>query len=698
MAWDYVDDSSVEHDGATFVIRDMGSDGSCLFQSLALVLALATGVDRSHLQLRTMATDTLSNWALLGVPAWYDTVLYEAPTADRVNDLVAGDWGDATCMLALLANSYPECTITVLNGSTEVDEDEWNLDVSASGTPVPVHQVRILWQDAAHYVALVPETDEALIDPRTASLVALEPARSTGTVSAKLSTISGLSSGLNTSKTSGIDLEIHQIDVGIGDAALVLVKNKGEYVQSILIDSGQFSELVTGYFDHLIGLKRFRPVDIFIASHYDRDHIGAAPTVLGNPVYAAPAAILYDPGVPAKSDSDYAAYLKAFGEPNSVRRHTANLEQPVYELGTLAVRVVAMNGLYRSVTPEYYQSTDEAIEDLVHRHFLDGTATKVHWAHAGLTPGTLFPFDKNDCSMAVLVQFGHFSYYTAGDLNGETETIIAEHVRGQYLAASSGHVCACKLNHHGAHEATSPEVLRQLRPTVALVSCGTPNTHGHPSPLTVDRVAQLNAVYPCKMLVTANLAHAATDKGYPWARPPLPSHVSHQQGSIVVQVPENLTTSKDRHGFLVMSSASGASQLYVCGKRDYRDDLAIVDRVARPQQSQQRKDQSAARKRKRKSEKVAKDQEALDELRDDLSQKLLQVVDAMEPAHLRAQMRGEVAGEVAALAARLLNPDDPDETRQNQKVNTLVKNFTMELRYDTLHAPGNVTKYLRNRK
>lgn len=694
MAWDYVDDSSVEHDGATFVIRDMGSDGSCLFRSLALVLALATGVDRSHLQLRTMATDTLSNWALLGVPAWFDTVHYEAPTADRVNDLVAGDWGDATCMLALLANSYPECTITVLNGSAQVDEDEWNLDVSASGTPAPVRQVRILWVNSAHYVALVPEAEEALIEPRTASLVALEPARSTGTVSAKLSTISGLSSGLNTSKTSGIELEIHQIDVGIGDAALVLVKDKGACVQSILIDSGQFSELVTGYFDHLIGLKRFRPVDIFIASHYDRDHIGAAPTVLGNPAYAAPAAILYDPGVPATSDSDYAAYLKAFGEPNSVRRRTANLERPVYALGTLAVRVVAMNGLYRSVTPKNYRSTDQAIEGLVHRRFLDGTATRFQWTDFGYTPDTLFPFDKNDCSMAVLVQFGHFSYYTAGDLNGETETIIAEHVRDQYLAASSGHVCACKLNHHGAHEATSPEVLRQLRPTVALVSCGTPNTHGHPSPLTVDRVAQLNAVYPCQMLVTANLAHAASDKGYPWARPPFPSHVSHQQGSIVVQVPENLTTNKDRHGFLVMSSASGASQLYVCGKRAYRDDLAIADRIARPQQSQQRKEQSAARKRKRRSDKVAQDQEALDNLRDELSLKLLGIVAAKAPAYLHAQMRREVAGEVAALATRLL---DADELKQNRAVNSLVRNFTIALKKDRLHAPGKVTTFLKER-
>jgi hypothetical protein len=67
----------------------------------------------------------------------------------------------------------------------------------------------------------------------------------------------------------------------------------------------------------------------------------------------------------------------------------------------------------------------------------------------------------------------------------------------------------------------------------------------------------------------------------------------------------------------------------------------------------------------------------------------------MEPSHLRVQMRGEVVGEVAALAARLLNSD---EMRQNQKVSTLVKNFTMELRSDALHAPGNVTTYLNNRK
>lgn len=697
MAWDYVDDdyNSVEHDGETFVIRDMGSDGSCLFRSLALVLALATGVDRSHLQLRTMATDTLSYWALQGVPDWFDTMRYKEPTVGQVNDLVAGDWGDVTCMLALLANSYTDCTITVLNGSTEVDEEEWDLDVSASSTPAPVHRVRILWVDSAHYVALVPEADEARIDPRAASLVALEPAPSTGTVSAKLSTISGLSSGLNTIKTSGIELEIHQIDVGIGDAALVLVKDKGAYVQSILIDSGQFPVLVTGYFDHLIGRNRFRRVDIFIASHYDRDHIGAAPTVLGNPVYADPNAILYDPGVPAKSDSDYTAYLKAFDEPNSARRHTANLEQPVYDLRTLAVRVVAMNGLYRSPRPGSYQSTNESIDDLVRRRFLDGTATRYQWTDFAYTPHTLFPFDKNDCSMAVLVQFGHFSYYTAGDLNGETETIIAKHVSGQYLAASGGHVCACKLNHHGAHEATSPEVLRQLRPTVALVSCGTPNTHGHPSPLTVDRVKQLNAVYPCQMLVTANLGHAPTDKGHPWARPPFESHVSHQQGSIVVQVREELTTSKDNHGFLVMSSASGASQLYVCGKRAYQKDLVIVDVLPRPQQSQARKDQSAERKRKRQDAKVALDQEALDELCEDLSQKLLGLVNATAPAGLRAQMAGEVAGEVVALATRLRNAD---ELRQIQAVNTLVKNFGMELRYNALHDAGNVTKYLQKRK
>lgn len=695
MAWRYVDEDSVEYDGKTFVIRDMGSDGSCLFKSLALVLALATGVDCNHLQLRTMAIDTLSNWAVLGVPDWFDMVYYEAPTVDRVNYLVDGDWGDLTCMLALLANSYLELKITVLYRSMEVDDQEWNVDVSASGTPAPVHRVWILWLGSTHYVALVPKADEALIDPRAASLVALEPTPSTGTVSAKLSTISGLSSGLNTSKTSGIELEIHQIDVGIGDAALVLVKDKGAYVQSILIDSGQFPMLVTGYFDHLIGLKRFRPVDIFIASHYDRDHIGAAPKVLGNSAYADPYAILYDPGVPAKSDSDYTAYLNAFGQPNSARRHTANLEEPVYKLRTLAVRVVAMNGLYRSTTPGRYRSTNESIEDLVCRKFLDGEATQFQWTAFGYTPDTLFPFDKNDCSMAVLVQFGHFSYYTAGDLNGETETIIAEHVSGQYLAASGGHVCACKLNHHGAHEATSPEVLQQLRPRVVLVSCGTPNAHGHPSPLTVDRVKQLNAVYPCQMLVTANLGETATDKGHPWARPPFESHVSHRQGSIVVQVREELTTSKDKHGFLVMSSASGASQLYVCGERDGQNDLAILDVLPRPQQSQERKDQSAQRKRKRQDEKVALDQEALDALCDELSQKLLALVGELAPAGLRAQMAGEVASEVAALATQLLNAD---ELRQIQAVNTLVKNFTIGLRFGALKSSGDVTSYLRKRK
>ncbi len=694
MAWHYTDfgRTELDHDGAPYVVRDMGGDGHCLFRSLALVLPLAgAGPVRHHGQLRGYAVETLINWVLQDVPDWFDTAHYETPDEARIGHLVSGDQGDLTCMLAVLANAYADTRISVLNASGTGGPDEYVVDLVAAGIDV-AHHVRVLWVGGNHYVAVVPKVDEGGIQAVSAQLVQLEPADAPSQFSAKLSTVSGLSSALNTAQQAGMGLEIHQISVGVGDAALILLKRKGAYVQSILVDSGQFPNAVTGYFDDLISRKRFRPVDIFIASHYDKDHIGAAPTVLQDKRYASPGLVLYDSGEPAKGDSDYAQYKLAFGEALGGQRRLPDLEVPLFDEAGLTVRIVAMNGLHCGDEAGYYQSTNEAIEELVDKRLLSGHATRMQWMMAGLTPQDLFPVDKNVCSLAVLVQFHAFSYFTAGDLHGDTEDAVARHVSERYLGG--GHLCACKLNHHGAHEASSPALLSLLRPRLCLVSCGTPNVHGHPSEITLQRVAQLNAVYPSQVLVAADLDVAATSGGFPWARSPLPGSAAHTQGSVVLLMDSSMVSGK-QHGFMVVSTAQPEPSLCLCGERSGQAP-AIVDSHARHTLSDDRKRASQRRKRQRESDRQASEREAVETVRLQMLEGLSQAVrDLGLSADQEQLLLQQIRHEVALLAPRFVHED---ETVQTQRVRTLVKNFSKHLLGLGLLNAEEVHNYLANQR
>ena len=69
-------------------------------------------------------------------------------------------------------------------------------------------------------------------------------------------------------------LEIHHLDVGQGDATLILIKKNGKIEKSILIDCGPSGATgrVTEYVSGQIG--KDNSLDIFIISHLHNDHKG----------------------------------------------------------------------------------------------------------------------------------------------------------------------------------------------------------------------------------------------------------------------------------------------------------------------------------------------------------------------------------------------------------------------------------------
>lgn len=68
------------------------------------------------------------------------------------------------------------------------------------------------------------------------------------------------------------------------------------------------------------------------------------------------------------------------------------------------------------------------------------------------------------------------SLLLTGDVGGAGETELLEELRSRDI----GPVTVLKVAHHGSRNSTSTELLAQLRPGLAVVSCGQNNRYGHP--------------------------------------------------------------------------------------------------------------------------------------------------------------------------------------------------------------------------
>lgn len=88
----------------------------------------------------------------------------------------------------------------------------------------------------------------------------------------------------------------------------------------------------------------------------------------------------------------------------------------------------------------------------------------------------------NNGSLVVKIQFGSTAALFTGDAEKE-----AEH---EMLAKFQSilNVDLLKVGHHGSKTSTSAEFLAAASPKDAVISCGIPNSYGHPSPGTIARL------------------------------------------------------------------------------------------------------------------------------------------------------------------------------------------------------------------
>lgn len=229
---------------------------------------------------------------------------------------------------------------------------------------------------------------------------------------------------------NGADMvSVHYIDVGQGDCELVQLPNG----QNMLIDAGTRdaeSDLLSYLNKH--GVQR---IDYLIATHPHADHIGSMDTVVNK----------YDIGeiyMPrAKTTTKTFERLLTAIDNKGLSIHTAKPNDVIFNEGGASAVILAPN--------------KDSYKDL------------------------------NNYSVVVKLTYGDNSFLFTGD---------AEDVSEQEMLRAGADVSAdvLKVGHHGSHSSTTSAFLDAVKPSIAVISCGTGNSYGHPHEETMSALNKRN--------------------------------------------------------------------------------------------------------------------------------------------------------------------------------------------------------------
>jgi competence protein ComEC len=230
-------------------------------------------------------------------------------------------------------------------------------------------------------------------------------------------------SDTTTSPASG-ELEIHYLDVGQGDATLLLHDEV-----AVLIDAGRWQS------SGLVPMLRARGVealDLVVITHPHADHIGQFDQVMD----AFPVDEVWWSGSVTTSQTFERAVA-------ALERSDAAYEEPRAGdravLGPLDIEVV---------NPP---------------------------AGVGLS-------DLHDAGVSLRVTHGEVRLLFTGDNEAATERRMAS------TSAEMIDADILQLGHHGSNTSTTSSFLVAVDPALAIYSAGADNSYGHPSPEVVDRV------------------------------------------------------------------------------------------------------------------------------------------------------------------------------------------------------------------
>ncbi len=87
----------------------------------------------------------------------------------------------------------------------------------------------------------------------------------------------------------------------------------------------------------------------------------------------------------------------------------------------------------------------------------------------------------NNYSAVVLLKYKDASFVFTGDAETESENEITADIKADVL----------KVGHHGSSTSSSERFLNRVKPSFAVISCGTDNSYGHPHKETLDKLQRM---------------------------------------------------------------------------------------------------------------------------------------------------------------------------------------------------------------
>ena len=223
------------------------------------------------------------------------------------------------------------------------------------------------------------------------------------------------------------EFEIHFLDVGEGDSAIVLCDG-----EIMIIDGGlpSASQKVYSYLRNTLSAQRIK---YMIATHPDDDHIGGLAAVLN----ATPVELILSPTKASKDNhrfQDIVTYAKKQGTPIYIP-----YPEEQYDLGSATITILACN------------------------------------------PNAKTP---NSMSICLRIDYVNTSFLFMADAEEYDEYMLD--MSGLPLEAD-----VLKVGHHGSNTSCSTGFLAIVHPSYAVISCGTNNRYKHPHQTTLNSLQNM---------------------------------------------------------------------------------------------------------------------------------------------------------------------------------------------------------------